>query len=57
MDEDKLKKIMNKAQMAFWASVAEDLPEIKTGDFWPLETYKFDEVCLTAVKRWHSNNS
>lgn len=49
--------LMEQAQAAFWAVVADAHPEITTGDFGPLETARFNEACETAIKRWVEGNS
>jgi hypothetical protein len=44
------------AQMAFWGQVADSFPEIKTGDFPPEATARFDQAVLTAIQIWVEGN-
>ncbi len=57
MENQKLDEIASKAQEAFWNVVAKELPQIKTGDFFPEQQLKFDQACFNAVKDWYKNNS
>jgi len=52
VDDQAVAKILEDAQNAFWKVVAERFPEIKTGDFSPEDTIKFDEACESAVLTW-----
>lgn len=50
--EEKLKDVVERAQLAFWAVVAESFPEIKTGDYSPDATVHFDQECKDAIGWW-----
>jgi hypothetical protein len=44
------------AENAFWAEIAKAYPEIKTGDFDPVQSGKFSDACEDAVCAWlHAN--
>lgn len=57
LDEKRLEKIVMSAQEEFWSVVAGELSEIKTGDFTPEQTIRFDRACVQAVKDWYKNNA
>ncbi len=40
------------AELIFWRTVAEQLPEITTGDFPPESCAKFTKACNDAVREW-----
>ncbi len=50
--EERIKEAAVKAQNMFWDIVAEEFPEITTGDFPPDATFKFDKACEDAIKTW-----
>ncbi len=50
-------RVTDTAEDAFWAVVASHFPEIKTGDFSPMATFKLHMAMLDAIKEWHFNNS
>lgn len=52
----KIKSVIEKAQLAFWMIVAEQYPELKTGDFPHCEAQAFDEACERAIKAWYNTN-
>ena len=54
---DDIKLATDKAQEAFWAAVAAHFPEIKTGDFPPLDQTVFDLSCEKAIRTWVEINS
>ena len=56
MNEEQLKAIAEIAKQAFWKSVAEQLPEIKTGDLAPMPSFYFEEACEMAVRIWYETN-
>lgn len=44
------------AERAFWAAVAKEFPEIKSGDFPPNATVEFERACNAAVREWLLHN-
>lgn len=48
----KVDEVIEKAQDAFWKVVAENYPEVKTGDLPPEAVLDFEEASLNAVKAW-----
>lgn len=53
---EKIDKIVMKAENAFWESVEEDFPEIKTGDFIPEQALEFTQAARKAIIQWVANN-
>ncbi len=53
---DRLDKTVQNAEYAFWAVVAEEYQEIKTGDCDPFESVKFTEMLKRQVISWWINN-
>tara|TARA_Y100000310_G_scaffold14911_1_gene14978 strand:- start:4777 stop:5061 length:285 start_codon:yes stop_codon:yes gene_type:complete len=51
------KDLLFKAQDAFWEVISDNHPEIKTGNFGPLSTFKFDEACERAYDIWIRENT
>lgn len=45
-----------KAQEAFWAAIADEFPEVKSGDFSPAATDAFDSACMSAGSSWVAGN-
>ena len=45
------------AEFEFWATIAQKFPEIKTGDFSPADTDKFNKATIAAVTTWLKSNS
>ena len=45
------------AEFEFWATIAQNFPEIKTGDFSPADTDKFYKAMIAAVTTWLKTNS
>lgn len=50
-------QILEEAQSAFWAVIAKNYPNVKTGDFSPEATTAFDDACMTAVTLWLAANT
>jgi len=48
----KVDEVTEKAQDAFWKVVAENYPEVKTGDLPPEAVLDFEEASQNAVKAW-----
>ena len=53
---DRLDRTVRNAEYAFWAVVAEEYEEIKTGDCDPFEAIKFTESLKRQVISWYVNN-
>ena len=50
--EERIKKSIEDAQEAFWASMVESYPEVKSGDFPPDAHIAFENACEIAAKIW-----
>lgn len=55
-DKKRLCGVIEDAQMAFWAVVADKYPEITTGDFSPEDTIELDDALTKAVISWLDGN-
>lgn len=55
-DKKRLETVLENAREAFWLSVAEQYPEIKSGDFSPCDTSAFEELTEKYVKVWLDGN-
>lgn len=55
--DSKIRDVVEIAQTAFWQSVAEQLPQIKTGDLAPLDQVVFDLNCERVIRTWIDTNS
>lgn len=53
---DVARRVVEEAEDAFWARVAELLPEAKFGDLDPLESHRFSDAARRAVAAWISAN-
>jgi len=53
----RIKKAAKEAEAAFWESVAKQFPEIKTGDFHPLQTHKMQLQMEEWIRQWVNLNS
>ena len=53
---DRIKDAVEKAELAFWAEIANEFPEIKTGDFSPDASYELTKSMVDAVKIWLAGN-
>jgi hypothetical protein len=51
-DETRIKDAVEKAEGAFWTSIAKDFPEIKSGDLPPVNSHNFTEYLNRIVKLW-----
>lgn len=54
--EERIKKAIEDADVAFWEVIAKQFPEIKSGDFPPDAWFKFSEAQEKAVKVWYEGN-
>jgi len=48
----RIRKAISEADHAFWAKIVEELPEVKSGDFGPDDTYKWETAAEEAVMTW-----
>ncbi len=55
--EARIEAAVELAQSAFWAKLAEQFPEITSGDFPPGAQIDFDTACLSAAKTWVGGNA
>lgn len=46
----------NAAQEAFWQTIVEHFPEVKSGDFAPDAAHYFDRACAGALTHWIVGN-
>ena len=51
-DSKRLREVVEEAELAFWAKVAELLPEASSGDFPPDACMAFTEAATEAVDTW-----
>ena len=54
--QEQIDKAINEAQNSFWDVIAENFPQITTGDFPPDAHIKFYNDCESAVKVWIFGN-
>ena len=52
----RIKKVMQKAQDAFWAVVAKEFKEVKSGDMDPGQTMKMEQDMMEVINIWLENN-
>ena len=52
IDDEKIHEASQKAHDAFWETLAEQFPEIDTGDLPEEEAESFDLQCLEAARLW-----
>jgi len=52
----KIQKAMEKAQKAFWAVVAKEFKEVKSGDMDLSQTMKMEKDMMDAINVWLENN-
>jgi len=57
MNADKMEDVLDKAEGAFWASVASQYPEITTGDLNPMTANYLRDAMSDAVREWVAVNS
>lgn len=55
-DKQRLRDVIEDAQMAFWAVVAAKYPEITSGDFSPQDAVELDNALTKAVTSWLDSN-
>lgn len=52
----KIDRVMDRAQEAFWAEVADGFPEILSGDFPPCAQFTLDAALTQAIRTWYRGN-
>lgn len=53
---DRILRAIQEADLAYWDKIAKEFPEVKSGDFGPEETFRWNEEMEEAVLVWLSNN-
>ncbi len=56
IDEERIKLVASKAEEAFWAAVATEFPEAKTGDLGPWTSLKLTNLMERAIREWIDEN-
>lgn len=56
IDQARVERAVSAAQDAFWATLVEHFPELKSGDFPPCATMAFNEACAQAAQVWLEGN-
>ena len=54
--QGRIKKVMQKAQDAFWAVVAKEFKEVEYGDMDPMQTRKMEQDMMDVINVWLENN-
>lgn len=54
--DEMISVISDIAEEAFWKAVAEQFPEIKTGDLAPMTSTKFSLHCHRVISEWLATN-
>ena len=54
--KDRVTKAVREAEFAFWAVIAKEFPEIRTGDVTPWEAMLFSGELEDGVRRWYNDN-
>lgn len=57
MDEKRVEEAAEEASMAFWSAVADQFPEIKTGDLPPDAADDFRRAARAVIERWLEVNA
>jgi hypothetical protein len=52
----KIRGIVEDALDDFWIAMAKKLPEVKSGDFSPEDTFMVSDTMTQAVLRWYDDN-
>ena len=52
IDDERIQEASRKASDAFWEKLAEQFPEINSGEYPPEEAEMFDLQCLEAARLW-----
>lgn len=57
MDENRINKAVEEASMDFWSAVADQFPEVKTGDLPPDAADDFRRAARDVIERWLEVNA
>ena len=52
IEDERIQEASRKANDAFWEVLAEQFPEINSGDYPPEEAEMFDLQCLEVARLW-----
>ena len=52
IDDERIQEASRKAKDAFWETLADQFPEINSGDYPPEEAEMFDLQCLEVARLW-----
>jgi hypothetical protein len=52
IDDERIQEASRKANDAFWEALADQFPEINSGEYPPEEAEMFDLQCLEAARLW-----
>ena len=52
IDDERIQEASRKANDAFWEILAEQFPEINSGEYPPEEAEMFDLQCLEVARLW-----
>jgi hypothetical protein len=53
----KIRTLVEDALDDYWVALAEDLPELQSGDFSPEDTSAVSEFMFQAALRWYDDNA
>lgn len=53
---DRIRRAINEADTAFWAEIVKEFPEVKSGDFGPDDTFRWEGAAEAAVLSWLGYN-
>lgn len=48
----RIRVAVEKADLAFWAEIVKEFPEVKSGDFGPEETFAWRRAMEEALRTW-----
>ena len=57
MDKQKLTFVTQNAEYAFWKTISEHYPEIRSGDVDPWTAVQFTLRLEKEVEQWYNNNA
>ena len=52
IDDERIKEASRRANDVFWETLADQFPEINSGDYPPEEAEVFELQCLEAARLW-----
>lgn len=56
IETTRVERAVQAAKDAFWSTIAEQFPEVRSGDFPPDATFEFDTACSRAAQVWLEGN-